>query len=94
MAGKLRKLAKGRECQIRIPGVCNGSPETVVLCHLNGGGIGRKRHDIHGAWGCSSCHDAVDGRMKTPYSARDIRYFFLDAVIRTQEALISEGEIQ
>lgn len=29
----LRKEARGRECQIRIPGVCNGNPETVVLTH-------------------------------------------------------------
>ncbi|MEI9716942.1 nuclease domain-containing protein, partial [Moellerella wisconsensis] len=26
----LRKEAKGRECQVRIPSVCNGNSETVV----------------------------------------------------------------
>ena len=24
----LRKAARGRECQVRIPGVCKGNPET------------------------------------------------------------------
>ena len=30
---KLTKAARGRECQVRIPGVCNGNPETTVLAH-------------------------------------------------------------
>lgn len=29
----LRKEARGRECQVRIYGVCNGNPETTVLAH-------------------------------------------------------------
>lgn len=35
----LRKEAKGRECQVRIVGVCNGNPETVVLAHYRMGGL-------------------------------------------------------
>lgn len=35
----LRKLAKGKECQIRIPGVCCGDKDTVVLCHFRMAGI-------------------------------------------------------
>ncbi len=31
----LRKAARGRECQVRIPGVCNGNSETSVL-HISG----------------------------------------------------------
>jgi hypothetical protein len=58
----LRKEAKGRECQIRIPGICNNDRGTVVLCHLNnkrlfGVGVGQKVPDLFGAWGCSACHD-------------------------------------
>lgn len=30
----LRKAARGRECQVRIPGVCNGNPETTILAHI------------------------------------------------------------
>lgn len=35
----LRKLAKGRECMIRIPDVCCGDPATTVLCHFRMAGI-------------------------------------------------------
>jgi len=48
---KLRKSAKGQQCQIRIPGVCRNETETVCLCHLNGAGWARKSLDIHGAYG-------------------------------------------
>lgn len=76
---------------MRIPGICNGNPETTVLAHLNGGGMGRKRHDLHGAWCCSDCHDVLDGRTRTLFARGDIALFHLEGVIRTQEALISEG---
>ncbi|VEI70653.1 82 prophage-derived uncharacterized protein ybcO [Serratia quinivorans] len=29
----LRKEAKGRDCQVRMPGICNFNPETTVLAH-------------------------------------------------------------
>jgi len=45
---KLRKSAKGQECLVRIPGICNRRTETVVLAHLNGGGMGMKASDLHG----------------------------------------------
>ena len=86
-----RKIARGRPCMIRIADVCNGDPETTVLAHLPGGGMGRKRHDLHGAWSCSACHDACDGRLKTTYEREFLRSYHLEAVIRTQEALIAEG---
>ena len=35
----LRKEAKGRECMIRLPGVCCGNTETTVLCHFRMVGI-------------------------------------------------------
>lgn len=35
----LRKAARGRECQVRIPGVCNGNPETTVLAHIRIAGL-------------------------------------------------------
>lgn len=94
---KLRKSARGKECQIRIPGVCNGNPETVVLCHLGGGGMGTKRSDIHAAYGCSDCHDVVDGRnaaLRRILPDGDLRLFFYEGVIRTQEIMLAEGLIK
>ena len=59
---KLRESARGQDCLVRLPGVCNRNPETVVLAHLGGGGMGLKKRDVHGAFCCSSCHDEVDRR--------------------------------
>ena len=45
----LRKEARGRECQVRLPGICNGNPETVVLAHYRMVGIcgtGMKPDDL------------------------------------------------
>ena len=99
----LRKEAKGRDCQIRLQG-CNHDTSTTVLCHLNtkllfGGGLGLKVPDIFGAWGCSRCHDLVDGRagnsMKSQsYVPLDERVIaFYEGVFRTQKILLDEGKI-
>ena len=93
MSINLRKEARGRECQIRIPGVCNGDPATTVLCHLPGGGMGRKQHDLLGAWGCSKCHDAVDGRDGLQYVPVLLKSFHYEGMVRTLELLIDEGKI-
>ena len=91
---KYRKAARGRDCQVRIPGVCNGNPETTVLAHLGGAGMGRKHHDLHGAWCCSSCHDVLDGRAKCSYPVDLIRLWHFEGVQRTQDALIDEGVLK
>ena len=94
-ANKLRRLARDRECQIRVPGVCCGDASTVVLCHLGGAGIARKHNDFTGgAWGCRTCHDAIDGRVKTPYPKEMLKLWHLEAVIRTQQILIDEGVLR
>lgn len=87
---KLRKSARGQPCLIRIPGVCNGNPETTVLAHLGGGGMGAKRLDIHGAFACSACHDEVDRRTRYT-DASDAARWHLDGIIRTQEWWAREG---
>jgi hypothetical protein len=87
----LRKYARGKPCMIRIPGVCNGNPETTVLAHVRMAGItgtGQKAPDQLGAWACSSCHDYVDGRAKRDEMAM---LDHLEGVIRTQYQLIKDG---
>lgn len=87
----LRKEAKGRPCQIQIYGVCNHDSETSVLCHLPGPGVGVKADDRHAAIGCSACHDVVDHRNVTPDTLHiNVRWEFLEAVIRTQQLWIKE----
>lgn len=86
----LRKLAKGQECQIRIPGICNSNPETVVLCHyrlIGMSGMGIKSPDWLGAWGCSDCHRAVDGQVMTQFTREELRLWHCEGVFRTQAAI-------
>lgn len=80
-----RKEARGKDCMIRITGVCNGNPETTVLAHyrLTGYcGIGLKPDDDLGAWSCSNCHDAVDGRT-SPLNRMELRLAHAEGVMRT-----------
>ena len=44
----LRKLARGRPCMVRIPGVCDG--------------VGLKSPDLLGAWCCAPCHASAGDR--------------------------------
>jgi len=90
----LRKEARGRMCTIRLPGYGNHNPGTDVLCHLNGGGMGMKRNDLAAAYGCSNCHDIVDGRLRSHYTTEKIMLMHMQGVIRTQDILIKEGKIK
>jgi hypothetical protein len=90
---KLRDSAKGQECQIRLYQVCNGDNTTTCLAHLGGGGMGMKKNDIHGSFSCSSCHDAVDGRLKTGYSYTELELWHHEGVERTQDIWLKSGLI-
>lgn len=87
----LRKLARGRDCQIRLPGICNHNPETTVLAHYRMAGLsgmGMKSPDLCGAWACSNCHGYVDTH-RDDATARA----FLEGVLRTQAQLVREGHL-
>lgn len=90
----LRDLARGQQCQIRIPGVCNRNPETTVLAHYRMAGIcgtGQKPPDECGAWACSACHDAVDRRTELWMGEEFIKRAHLEGVIRTLHELSRLG---
>ncbi|MDV5862011.1 DUF1364 domain-containing protein [Pseudomonas mendocina] len=92
---KLTKLARGRDCQVRLVGICNGNPETTVLAHYRLAGtcgMGIKPHDLFGAWACSSCHDEIDRRSRR-MDADSAALAHLEGVIRTQAILIKEGKV-
>lgn len=62
---KITESARGEECLVRIPAVCNHNPETTVFAHYRLAGtcgMGKKPKDTQGAYACSSCHDEVDRR--------------------------------
>lgn len=93
---KLTKTARGRECQVRIPGICNGNPETTVLAHYRLAGtcgVGSKPSDLQGAWACSACHDAIDGRSRA-VTRDEARQLHAEGVMRTQDQLVREGLVR
>lgn len=91
---KIRESAKGQNCTVRLVGICNRNPETVVLAHYRMAGtcgIAMKPNDIQAAYACSRCHDAVDGRLKTDLSHEELQAAFAEGVMRTQQLLIKQG---
>ena len=92
----LRKAARGRECQVRIPGVCNGNPETTVLAHIRIAGLcgtGIKPPDLLAAIACSSCHDEIDRRTRL-VDAEYAKECALEGMARTQVIWMKEGVIK
>lgn len=95
----IRRSAKGEECQIRMPGICNGNRETVVWCHANGSaagkGIGMKSPDYLGAYGCSNCHDEYDRRntkaFRFGHSREKIELWFWEGHARSLILLEAKG---
>lgn len=91
---KITKAAKGQQCTARIPGICNFNTETTVFAHLNGGGMGMKQSDLHGAFCCSDCHYWLDSDYvrHTTREERDLRHY--EAMIITQKILLKNGLIK
>lgn len=89
----IRKAARNQECTLQFPGICNRDPATTVLCHSNsladGKGIGLKAPDEKACFGCSACHDVLDGRRPRPtgltYDAMQKKFYH--AVECTHEVL-------
>ena len=81
---KLRELARGQDCLVRMPGVCNFNSETTVLAHIRlagTAGVGQKPPDTCGVWACSACHDEIDGRTKV-YGRPLVERMVLEALLR------------
>jgi hypothetical protein len=91
---KIRNSARGQECQVRIPGVCNHNSETVILAHVGkGAGMGQKCDDIHATYACSNCHDTIDGRS-TRGSASELMIYAYEGMVRTQKLLLDQELIK
>jgi hypothetical protein len=91
-ATKIRKSARGEQCQVRIYGVCNHNPDTTVLAHLNGGGMGMKQPDYLGAYACSSCHAWLDGGYaQKGYSRAQRDLAHMEAILRTLQRLFEKN---
>lgn len=97
---KIRASARGQECQVRIPYVCNFDSTTTCWAHCNGSaagkGIGQKAIDILGAYCCSACHDVYDRRAKLPkgLSREDVELYFADGHYRSVRILEEKGLVR
>jgi hypothetical protein len=91
---KLRDSARGRDCTVRLPGICNFRPETTVLAHLNGGGAGTKHSDLMAAFCCSSCHDEIDRRTMKYTAADYVKLAHMQGIVRTQAIWLDEGLVK
>jgi hypothetical protein len=92
----LRKEARGRDCQVRIPGVCNFNAETSVLAHARLAGLtgtGMKAPDVMAAIACSACHDEIDGRTRL-LEREFVRTCFYEGVLRTLGVWVREGLVR
>lgn len=94
MTDAITRSARGEDCQVRMPNICNHNPETTVWAHCNGSaagkGIGMKSPSLLGAYACSSCHDEYDRRT----SKLDIitaRLYFAEGHYRSLRMLIEKG---
>jgi Protein of unknown function (DUF1364) len=87
---KLRDSARGRDCTLQLPGICNHDPETTVLAHLRSDvkGVGNKSDDWHACFCCSACHEALDQR---PHMV--MCWHVLRALQRTQKYWFEYGYI-
>ena len=94
-ANKIRKSARDEDCCLQIHPYCNGNPETVVLCHLNSDGKGWaiKSPDWFGVYGCSDCHDVIDGRRQTELDEAELLKCQMRGLYRTWQRLIEKGLI-
>ena len=95
---RITESARGEECQIRLPGICNGNSETVVWCHANGlasgRGIGFKSIDIAGSYGCINCHNVYDRRVKTNLSFEFVQLCFMEGHLRSLKILVEKGIVK
>lgn len=96
----IRKAARGQDCTLRIPGVCNFNPETTVLCHSpfleSGRGMGLKAPDTEACFGCCNCHDILDRRVPWPswMTSFKLEGAFIGARNLTHEILRKKGLIE
>lgn len=89
---RIMNAARGEKCTLNIVGVCNYGPDTVVACHLpsGDGGSSRLSGPLSIAFGCSSCHDFIDGRniARFDISDNDLEFYLRRGQTRTLNRLI------
>jgi hypothetical protein len=89
---KITESARGEDCTVRLPGICNFNPETVVFAHLNGvrfgHGVGKKTK--WGCYACSDCHRELD-RQTMKLEKDFVKLAHYEATIETLNKLVEKG---
>lgn len=94
-ASKIRKSAQGKECLVRLPGICNHDPETTVAAHIRIAGtcgMSIKPSDLLTVRACHACHDEIDRRTQN-LPADEVRLYVHEAHCRTLVEYEKEGLI-
>lgn len=93
----LRTIARGEECQVRLPGICTFNREQTVLAHfrlVGMSGMGVKNHDLFGAYACAACHAVCDGQVDSDLTREERMLALAEGTFRTQALLLRRGIIQ
>lgn len=88
----LTDLCRGQPCFIRLPDLCNSTPENSVPAHLRLGGIsgyGIKAPDIFVCPACPNCHDAADRRRYMDLERDYVLKAHYEGIFRWQNELFS-----
>lgn len=93
---KITEAARGQDCTLNILGACNHNPETVVFCHFPdlSHGMAIKPTDLSGGFGCSACHDVVDGRKHDQFFDQHREWYLRRSQTRTMTKLFELGVIK
>lgn len=94
----ISESARNEECQVRLPDICNRDNATVVWAHCNkmaaGKGKGLKAIEPLGSYACSSCHDAIDSRVRTSYTRMQLENAFYEGMMRSFVKLVEKGLVK
>ena len=88
----LRKEARGRECYVKLDGICNGDPETVVLHHVRHTQVTRKADKL-AVPVCGACHAAIHRQTNADLDADFVELEELRGMRRWQAQLHREGKL-
>lgn len=92
---KMREAARGKDCKVNLPGICNFDPSTTVGAHLRDAGtagVAIKPHDLFMVDACFDCHREID-RVTMHFDDQELDAHILRALIRTQMERLKEGLI-
>ena len=93
---RFTKSARGEECTLMIYPYCSGDIEKTVLCHINceDKGTSIKSPDFFAVFGCSDCHDIIDGKRQVELSKVEIIKCIQRGLYRTWKRWIELGVVK